>query len=205
VAHFVTENSLWQTEQRYDSALLGIDYDKLKYYNFTKKELREISDLVDQVREHRSDNLRIIKLQPRMSSIITVERVLYELELSNFIPDLIVLDSADHLISSSKFKEFRLDQAEVYWNLKTVADMHTLPLLTSTQVRQAEKGRVASSEALAEAYDKARILDIVLTLNQLAEDSLELVLKVAKNRDGKRGQEIHLVSEYGSMGLKEKR
>jgi len=203
VAHFVTENSLWQTAQRYDSALLGVEYDKLKYFKFKRKELRELNDLIRQTRKYIGENLRIIKIQPRRASIVTIERALGELEDSGFVPNYLIVDSADHMIAERQIKEYRLDQAEVYWDIKTIADVRKIPSITSTQVAKQYKGKKSGAEALAEAYDKARILDLVFTMNQLIDGSPELLFKVAKARDAKGGQELRMIADYGIMSLRE--
>lgn len=205
VIHFTGETSLWQTNQRYDSALFGIAYDKFKFYRFKKKELKQIEKMAKQTRELFGSRLRTVKFIPRRASIITFERIIEELYINEgFKADLIIIDSADHMIPAMKQEQFRLDQSEIYWDVKTLGIAHEIPIITSTQVSKQWKGKKAAAEALAEAYDKARILDIVITINQLDEDSQDLIMLIAKNRDGKRNVEFPMVAEYGDMSIKER-
>ena len=205
VVHFTIENSLWQTNQRYDSSMLNVPYDKFKFFKFSKKELRELKEMIRQTKKLFGSNLITAKLIPRRASIVVIERVIEKLKVDKgFIPKLIIIDSADQMIPAMRQEQYRLDQSEVYWDIKAFADAHEMPVLTSTHVSKTWKGKKAAAEALAEAYDKARILDIVLTLNQLDDASPELLMLVAKNRDGKRNVEIPIITEYGNMVMREK-
>lgn len=205
VIHFTGENSLWQTNQRYDSAVFGVAYDKLKFYRFKKKELKQLNKIAEQARKVLGSRLRTVKFIPRRASIVTFERVIEELWIKEkFKPDLIIIDSADHMIPAMKQEQYRLDQSEVYWDVKTLAAAHEVPIITSTQVSKQWKGKKAAAEALAEAYDKARILDIVLTINQLDDTSPDLIMLLAKNRDGRRNIEFPMIAEYSMMSITEK-
>jgi replicative DNA helicase len=205
VIHFTGENSLWQTNQRYDAAMFGIAYDKFKFYRFKKAELKQLRQMAKDTRKLFGSRLRTVKFIPRRASIITLERVIEELYVNEgFKADLIVIDSADHLVPAMKQEQFRLDQSEIYWDVKTLGAAHDIPIITSTQVAKTWRGKKAAAESLAEAYDKARILDIVITINQLDEDSQDLIMLLAKNRDGKRNVEFPMVAEYGNMSIKER-
>jgi len=205
VIHFTGENSLWQTNQRYDSAVFGVAYDKLKFYRFKKKELKQLREIAKQANEIIGSRLRTVKFIPRRASIVTFERVIEELWVTEkFKPDLIIIDSADHMIPAMKQEQYRLDQSEVYWDVKTLAAAHEIPIITSTQVSKQWKGKKAAAEALAEAYDKARILDVVLTINQLDDTSPDLIMLLAKNRDGRRNIEFPMIAEYSMMSILER-
>jgi hypothetical protein len=103
-----------------------------------------------------------------------------------------------------KSDQFRLEQADVYWEIKGLAEYLNVPVLTATQVAKEYLRKKAFVEGLSEAYDKGRILNVVLTLNQLDIQSKDILLLVAKNRDGEKGQEIPLVSNFARMRLEEK-
>ena len=75
---------------------------------------------------------------------------------------------------------------------------------SAAEAMPAGKGKKAAAEALAEAYDKARILDIVITVNQLDDESTDLIMLLAKNRDGKRNVEFLMTADYTEMSVLER-
>jgi len=204
VCHVVIEDTEEMLLQRYDSSILEIPYDDLKWYDMTPTQLEILNNRVERVRKLMKNKLKIVKTMARRTTVLTIEKALRDLELEGFIPDFLIIDHAGIMIPIKKQEMHRLDQAEVYWDLKSFAEARRLPLLTADQVAKEYMRRKAYAEGLSESYDKARILNIVLTLNQLDPQSKDLVLMVAKNRDGEKNQEIPLVSNFGNMQFLEK-
>jgi replicative DNA helicase len=207
VVHIVIEDTKEMVEQRYDSAILGIRYDDLKYFDLKKEEIEKLDRIVSETRTRIGSNLRIVKTKPKKTSIVTIIKALNILKQDGFIPDLLIIDYADIMIpSKTKYKseQFRLEQAEVYWEIKSLAEQLNIPILTATQVSKEYVRKKAYSEGLAEAYDKSRILNVVLTLNQLDIQSRDILLIIAKNRDGEKGKEVALISNFAKMRLTEK-
>jgi len=205
VLHIEIEDSLDLVERRYDSSILGVPSEALKAFDFTLPERKKLNTKVELIRSVMGDNLYLVKCYPRRTSIVTIDRILWDLERKGWKPDFLIIDHADVMAPSQKQEQYRLDQSVVYWDLNTLAQIRNLPILTATHVAKQFKGKRAVAEGLAEAYDKARILNIVLTLNQLEETSSNMILFVAKNRDGPKGAEIPLLARYNIMRLQEAR
>jgi len=176
----------------------------LKGYKFSKAERKALNNQVKEIKKLLGDRLRIVKMTARKANIYTIERALTQFDRDGFECEYLVVDYADIMAPSDKQEMYRLDQTQVYWDLKTIADARGIPVMSATQVSKEYDKKKAYAEGLAEAYDKARILDIILTLNQFDKNSSDLLLMVAKNRDGQAGQEISLVAEYSHMQLVEK-
>jgi len=204
VAHVVIEDTKEMVLQRYDSSILSIKYDSLKHYDFDKKTLLWLEDRIAKVRDIYGNNLRVIKTKAKKTSVITIYKALRKLEAEGFIPDVLIIDYADIMIPATKQEQYRLEQATVYWEVKSLAEEKNIPIITATQVGKEWLRKKAFVEGLSEAYDKGRILNVVLTLNQFDLASKDILLLVAKNRDGEKGQEIPLVSNFAKMRLEEK-
>lgn len=208
VCHVVIEDTKEMVEQRYDSAILSVKYNDLKLYNIEEDDLKKINNRIRRTRKEIGENLRIVKTKAKKTSIVTIHKALRSLELEGFKPDLLIIDYADIMIPTKlKYKsdQFRLEQADVYWEIKGLAEYLNIPVLTATQVAKEYVRKKAYVEGLSEAYDKGRILNVVLTLNQMDIQSRDILLIVAKNRDGEKGLEIPLESDFSKMRLIEKR
>jgi hypothetical protein len=103
--------------------------------------------------------------------------------------------------SSQKHSEYRLDRASVYWDFKDYCKLRRLPGLTTTQLKSTSKWKISTVEDLAEAYDKARILDIVYIMSQTEEDQKDNIMRfsVDKSRDSKAGFSIKLFKDSERM------
>lgn len=204
VVHVVIEDTKEMVLQRYDSSILSVKYDDLKHYEFDKKTLLWLEDRISRVRKEYGENLRVIKTKAKKTSVITIYKALNKLKAEGFIPDVLIIDYADIMIPVTKQEQYRLEQATVYWDIKSLAEDMNIPVITATQVGREWLKRKAFVEGLSEAYDKGRILNVVLTLNQFDLASKDILLIVAKNRDGEKGQEINLVSNFAKMQIIEK-
>lgn len=208
VTHITLENSEWQTNQRYDSRILDLPYDTIKYYNYTKRQLEQIERNMKAIKKMIGDRLRVIRAPMRGTTVLTFEQIFRELEIEGFYTGFLIVDYADLMEAVAKFESFRLGQSGIYWDIKAFAVDRNLPLLTATQAPSkygiADKsGRVPlpTAEATGESYWKARILDIILTLHQTTKQKFmnQIMMYLAKNRDGPRGAEFPLREDFASM------
>ncbi len=207
VCHVVIEDTKEMVEQRYDSAILGVKYDSLKYFKLKEEEIKRLNARVEGAKKEIGENLRIVKTRAKKTSVVTIHKALRALKSEGFEPDFLIIDYADIMVPSKlkyKSEQFRLEQADVYWEVKSMAEYLNIPVLTATQVAKEYLRKKAYAEGLAEAYDKARILNVVLTLNQLDIQSKDILLFVAKNRDGEKGLEVGLRSDFAKMRLEQK-
>lgn len=226
VVHFTLEMPDHQIAARYDSRFTGMEHKKFKTFGFTGEELRIIDAKVSKNRERLKDKLRIISMPIRAANINAVRHAIEEVRAEMPV-DMVIIDSGDHMQSVRKFDQKRIEQAEVYWDLKTMSEEDEIPVWSSTHAGREWESKIATAEAAAESYDKSRIADMVLTLNSpkarsrttkvVEEDeedaeegpggavvkrsSLELYL--AKYRDGEGKVRIPLDADFAKMLIRE--
>jgi replicative DNA helicase len=223
VVHFSLEMPVRQVEARYDSRFTGVAHKKFKVFDFNAEELRLMESRVKKNRERLKNRLRILSMPLRRCNINTVRHAIDEMRME--IPvQVVIIDSGDHMQSLDKYDSKRIEQAEVYWDLKTLAEEEGLGVWTSTQAGREWEKKIATAEAASESYDKARIADMVVSLNSpesrtrstkvvegeaeegvgakvMKRSTLELFL--AKYRDGEGKVRIPLDADFSRMLIQE--
>lgn len=228
-AYFSLEMPARQIAMRQDSRWLKVLYNKFKYYTFKPSELKKIKRKYK--KDKRLENkFKIISVPVKKCDINTIKNTLYELEdEKGFRPDLLLIDSGDHMRSINKYDQTRIEQASVYWDLKALAEEDGYAIWSSCHAGRDWVDRIATTEATSETYDKARIADIVLSLNTPAkrtrstrvtldeedeeggfQDDISLLAKgkylelyLAKYRDGESRISIPLDAEFSKILVKE--
>lgn len=225
--YFALEMPARQIAMRQDARWLGMSYNKFKNYDFTPSELRKIDKKLKRIHKSWKGKLKIISMPLRRADINTIRGALDDLQTDEgFVPKLICIDSGDHLQSANKTESFRLQQTSVYWDLKTLAE-DGFAVWSSTHAGREWAKLIATAEATGESYDKARIADIVLSLNtpqrksrstRIAitdsgeeveeEENISTVgeyveLYLAKYRDGRSRVIIPMDAEFSRMFIKE--
>lgn len=224
VLHFALEMPALQVATRYDSRFTGQLYRKFKTHDFSADELKDIALRVDRMRAKFKKRLRIVSMPVQSADIIAVKDILQEARETRDV-HLIIVDSGDHLRALNKRKDFRLEQTEVYWGMKALAEEEEVACWSSTHAGREWASKIATAEAAAESYDKSRIADTVLTLNAPSSSSRTsiidddddddsgdddgIVIKpdleafLAKYRDGESKVRIPLETDFARMHIKE--
>lgn len=169
VAYFALEMPARQIARRLDSRFTTVLYNKLKEYDLTPEELRQIDARVKKMEERLKGKLEIVSMPLRRCTIDILRGEIEQLVSGGFRPDLLLIDSGDHMRGVGKFESYRLEQADVYWELKNLAEEDKYGIWTSTHAGRDWADKVATAEAAGEAYDKARISDIAISLNTPAK------------------------------------
>jgi replicative DNA helicase len=226
VAYFNLEMGAAQVASRLDARWLGMSYRMMKHYGFTPEELRAIDKKLEHAAKVFKAKLRIISLPVRSCTTETLLHILEDMkDEEGFDPDMVIVDSADHMKSVTKYDQLRIEQAEIYWMLKGFAEEYTKAVWSSTQAGRNAKGRRVVAEDTSEAYDKARIADLIITLNEpeettrstresdvdggggesevvekrMADGAKRLELYLAKYRDGESKITIQLEADLDRM------
>ena len=166
-AYFAFEMPARQIAQRQDARWLQMPYRKFKEYDFSPSELREIKARLDKMRPRFQDKFQIFSMPVRSADINAVRQALDDARIEDgFKPQLLLFDSADHLLPTGRSESFRLDQASVYWACKGLAEEDGYAVWSSTQAGKEYAARTATAEAASESYDKGRIADIMISLNE---------------------------------------
>jgi replicative DNA helicase len=166
VGHFSFEMAARQCAMRYDSRWTGIIYNKFKLYDFLPGELTEIDTKLKKMKDALKDRLRITSMPLRRADINSVRHTLEIWKDEGFVPDMLIMDSGDHLKAVGRYESYRLAQSEVYWDMKTLGDEDGYSIWSSTQAGKEWAAKTATAEASSETYDKSRIADIICTLNE---------------------------------------
>ena len=204
--YFALEMPARQIAMRQDARWLKIPYKKFKEYDFTPSELRAIDERLKKVRNKWENKLKIISMPLRRCNINTVKDSLDELyATTGFRPQMLLLDSGDHMKSVSRMESYRLSQAEVYWDLKTMAEEDGYAIWSSTQAGREWANLVSTAEAAGESYDKARIADVVCSLNTPTSNTRSTSVRIAVDDDGNEVQEpdpaLHANGSYVELYL----
>jgi|TARA_R110001583_G_scaffold12000_2_gene53515 replicative DNA helicase len=181
VIHYTFELSERAVGLRYDSNLCDIPSN-------------EVVDRKDEIVEYYKDKdlgRLIIKEYPTgAASVLTIRNHIEKLLLKSFVPSLIIIDYADIMRSSRSYDSLRHELKLIYEELRNLAmDMH-VPVWTASQAnRDASNSDVVGLENMSEAYGKAMVADVVLSLSRkpLEKSTGTGRLFVAKNRAGRDG------------------
>lgn len=232
--YFALEMPARQVATRADALWSGMRYDQFKGFEFKPSELRELMERRRRGMKRYKDKFHIISMPVKSADIRTLKGALDDLrEEHGFIPSLVAVDSGDHMRSVDKtLDQYRLQQAEVYWSLKQLAEEDGYVLWSTVHAGREWAHQIATSEATSESYDKARIADLIVSLNDpnsrpgrrkktiIEEDdddeeeevktkdateasSRRMELYLAKYRDGVSKLKIELDADFSRMRLKE--
>ena len=165
--YFGMEMPARQIAMRHDARWLEMRYDQFKGYDFKPSELREIKGRLARGTKQYANQFHIISMPVRSASILDLRAVLDDLKAEHdFKPKLIIVDSGDHLRCTDKgMDSYRLQQAAVYWDMKRLAEEDGYMIWSSVQAGKEWAERIAMAEAASESYDKARIADLVVSIN----------------------------------------
>jgi replicative DNA helicase len=222
--HVTTEMKVPAVAQRYDSRFTGQPYIDFKKWDFTTSQLKEIKLKLERKRASLKGMLKIIHL-PVGANTSDLLMAMQEARDGMGGLDLLVLDSPDHLQPQTKHRDHRLNQAQVFWELKKILDEEDVAGWATVQAGKEWEGKMAKSEATSESYDKARIADMIVSLNLpekssrasvLSDDDDEneyednrhestpdLIAFLAKYRDGKARIPIPLRANFEIMHIEE--
>lgn len=196
--YFSLEMPARQVAMRQDARWLGYSYGKFKHYSWKPSELRAVDVRFEKMKNKFLNKLKIISLPLRRGTIDVIHSALEDLEQEhNFRPKLILLDSGDHLKSSTKMESYRLSQAENYWGLKNLAEEGGYAIWSSVQAGREWAKLIAQAEAASESYDKARIADVVLSINSPEEEtrSTKIALDANGEERNRRSRSITVVPD----------
>jgi replicative DNA helicase len=183
VIHYTFELTETDVGLRYDSNLCNIPSNEI---------LEHKDEVIAKYKEMGTDLGRlVIKEYPTGTATVnTLRSHIEKLMLKGFIPNIIVVDYADVMRSSRKMDSLRHELKLVYEELRNLSmDLH-VPVWTASQAnREAANSDVVGLENMSEAYGKAMVADIVLSLSRKpSEKALGTGrLFVAKNRAGRDG------------------
>ncbi len=124
------------------------------------------------------------------ASVVTLRNHIDKLMLKGFVPGLIVVDYADVMKSTRAYDSLRHELKLIYTELRNLAVELNIPVWTASQAnRDSSKSDIVGLENMSEAYGKAQVADIVLSISRKPMEKSEGTgrIFVAKNRAGRDG------------------
>jgi replicative DNA helicase len=181
VVHYTFELSEHIVGTRYDSNLCSIN----------SSDVLDHKEEVLAFYEKESFGKLIIKEYPTGSaSIVTLRNHIEKLMMKSFKPHLIIIDYADIMRSTRRYDSLRHELKLIYEELRNMAMEMGVPIWTASQAnREASNAQVVGLENMAEAYGKAMVADVVLSISRkpMEKATGEGRLFIAKNRAGRDG------------------
>ena len=205
VTHIITENEFEQIEGRYDSRITMVPYNVVQMYGYDGKQkplLYQARRNFDMLREMVGTKLKTVKCIPNKTNILTIYNILEQLERrEGHKTDLLIVDSPELMTSVARYQEYRLQKAAVYWELKSLLlEKNMIGFVTSQLKASADDS--PTPEDMSESYDKARLLDYMLTLSRNERQKLEdkASIRIVKARDSDNdGTSIELNPDFSCM------
>lgn len=181
VLHYTFELTEHAVGLRYDSNLCNMPSNDVQDQKATVLKKYEEMDL----------GRLIIKEYPTGSaSSITIRNHVEKLMLKGFKPSVIIIDYADIMRSTRAYDSLRHELKLIYEELRNLAMDLNVPIWTASQAnRDSAKADIVGLENMSEAYGKAMVADVVISLSRKATEKATGSgrLFVAKNRAGRDG------------------
>ena len=189
VVYYTLELSKEVVGQRFDACLNGIH---LKNVWDFKEYIKEKSDELYEM----GANLIIEHYGDGEASINTLYSHLDFIKSNEgFVPDMVIVDYADNMKPLTSHKDLRHDIVGIYRNLRALGFEFGIPVISASQAGRLGAGKSELGlENLAEAYAKANIADIVLSVGRNPEQLRDnkATLSILKNRNGSTGSSFEL-------------
>ena len=181
VIHYTFELSEHETGKRYDSNLC----------NIPSNEVIERKEEVVAKYKNMSLGRLVIKEYPTGgASVVTIRNHVEKLMLKGFVPSIIVIDYADVMKSTRAYDSLRHELKLIYTELRNLAVDMNIPVWTASQAnKDSAKSDIVGLENMSEAYGKAQVADIVLSISRKPTEKADGSgrIFVAKNRAGRDG------------------
>jgi len=181
VVHYTFELTETAVGIRYDSNLCNVPSSNVVENKETILKTYEENDF---------GNLIIKQYPTGGASIITIRNHLDKLMMKDFKPSLLVIDYADIMRSTRTYDSLRHELKLVYEELRNLAMEMNIPVWTASQAnRDSAKAEVVGLENMSEAYGKAMVADVVVSISRkpMEKSTGAGRLFVAKNRAGRDG------------------
>lgn len=181
VIHYTFELSEHETGKRYDSNLCNIPSNEI---------VERKKEVIEKYKTMELGRLVIKEYPTGGASVVTLRNHIDKLMLKGFVPGLVVVDYADVMKSTRAYDSLRHELKLIYTELRNLAVELNIPVWTASQAnRDSSKSDIVGLENMSEAYGKAQVADIVLSISRKPMEKSEGTgrIFVAKNRAGRDG------------------
>jgi len=133
----------------------------------------------------------IIKYFPgRTATVNTLLAHIDYLSMQKFIPDLIIVDYADLMMTPTKSNARYEELGYIYEELRSMSGELQVPLWTASQTQRSSiNDEIIEADKIAESYNKVKTADVLLSLSRKTEDKINNTGRahLIKNRFGPDG------------------
>jgi len=167
VAHVVYENSMELTTDRFDAMFMGMNFDRIRNYLISRDE-KDSMDRLFTWMESWANRLKIIKCQPKVTTVVQVEDELKRMQDKSGLKfDLEVWDYLNLIAPTKNLREERLNQGQVVWDLKNHADQFDVLVIEASQTNMggATADRLDASHR-GKSIDISQGIDISIAIDQ---------------------------------------
>ena len=181
VVHYTFELSEHETGKRYDSNLCNIPSNEV---------IERKKEVIDKYKDMDLGRLVIKEYPTGGASVVTIRNHIEKLMLKGFVPSIIIVDYADVMKSTRAYDSLRHELKLIYTELRNLASDLNVPIWTASQAnKDSAKSDIVGLENMSEAYGKAQVADIVLSISRKPTEKADGSgrIFVDKNREGRDG------------------
>ena len=181
VLHYTFELSETAVGIRYDSNLCSMPSSEV---------IERKSEILEKYKDLEVGRLIIKEYPTGSASVLTIRSHIEKLSMKSFVPHMIVVDYADIMRSTRSYDALRHELKLVYEELRNLAMDMNIPIWTASQAnRDSANSSIVGLENMSEAYGKAMVADVVISLSRKAAEKSTGYgrMFVAKNRAGRDG------------------
>ena len=195
VLHYTLELSEAVTGQRYDSCISTVPLSML--FNRKDEVLESIADL--------QGSLLIKEYPTKTASANTIRSHIEKLKKRNQKIDMIIVDYADLLRPTNRFREKRDELGSIYEELRAIAVECKCPVWTASQTnRTGLNAEIVTMESISEAFNKCFVADFICSVSRTIKDKNANTARlfIAKNRNGPDGLVFPMFIDTSAVQLK---
>lgn len=196
VVHYTLELADTVVGKRYDCCLTGFS---LSAHHGLKDEIYE------KITSLSLGNLIVKEYPTKTASIQTLRNHLEKLRKRDVKVDMIIVDYADLLKSSSQHRELRNELGSIYEDLRALSQHYQCPVWTASQTnRSGYEAEIVSAQQVSEAFNKCFVADFIVTISRTSEDKQNNkgTMLVTKNRNGPDGIVYPMFIDTSKVALK---
>jgi replicative DNA helicase len=185
--HVVLEDKFEMTVQRYDSSITKTNYQKLTFITYTPEEKERIDKIFEILQKKRKEYLYLSKIEEGCT-MADIEGEHERIKaVYNFHPMVMLIDSPHCMEPITAQHDSRMKYKRIYEEVRKFARREKIATFLFDQSKFATRGKSVGVEAFSETYDKVRILDGNITINQTKlqqkEGIVELFAGKMKDRE----------------------
>lgn len=195
VVHYTFELAETVIAKRYDSCLTGFPLNTLTdHKDAIWKQIKDVEGKL------------IVKEYPtKTASTNTLRAHLTKLIQSGTKPDMIIVDYADLMRTTTQRKEKREELESIYEELRAIMQEHNVVGWTASQTnRTGLESEIITMQSISEAFNKCFVADFIFSVSRTTEDKQTNGgrIYIAKNRNGPDGLVYSIFMDTSNVDIK---